>query len=483
MGEWKIEGKMMMGLVWVCLWPVLHSQGSEGVCASRDGKGASTRCTLVGKTHWLGTKSWCETGCGFTGAGGADTECCEATCCAGEPLSSPRPSPLGCAAVPPNSPKFQNSKCSWPGWATRRAAAELGCETGCGVAQGRECCESSCCATSATASCSPFDLKTRHLVVVSDTPGARRRGARRQLLHDDNRSHIALEVGAEVTVGCEQGYVSPANLAYLNDRDVLKCTAEDSGPAVAVMLTCVPPALSTVSGGSQSYTGEIQGGDSLESGSSHVWGGLITLAGFCAAACATVIVKRKHVELELQFGLQVQSEESYSGPRRSLHGSWRGSWRGGMPQFAFGGAAPSEVKQEMEMGMMAGSMQGEATKSFGTAPCPIAVPGEFPLAPQVELTMGLGTGSCTSVFPGDAPKVEPVDGLGDPASHLYGDQFWVPESPSSDGATDISTDGSFAPWQIETSEFSTTAEAGPRYACAHLSFLLCTIPSLTPRST
>ena len=144
-----------------------------------------------------------------------------------------------------------------------------------------------------------------------------------------------------------------------------------------------------------------------------------------------------------------------------------------MPQLAFGGAAPPEVKSEMEMDMMAGSMQGEATKSFGTAPSPIAVPGEFPLAPHVEPTMGLGIGSCTPVFPADAPKVEPFDGLGDPGPHLYGDQFWVPDSPSSE-ATDVSTDSSFAtPWQFETSELSTAGEADTRYAPPNTSASFC----------
>jgi hypothetical protein len=353
---------------------------------------------------------------------------------------------------------MKNSKCGWPGWAKRSTTAEAWCESGCGVVQGKECCEASCCGPSATLACLPFDLKTRHLVVVSDTPDARR-----QLSHNDDGddgSHIALEVGDEVTVGCEHGYVSPANLEYLNGLDVLKCTSAETGPATT--LTCVPPVVkvSTVNSGSQPPAG----GDGLGSGSSHVGVGLLTLAGFCAAGFATVIRKRKHMELGLQVGLLMQSDSSDSSGSSSRRGSWLGSlsasWDGGMPQLAFGGAAAPEVKQEMEMGMaagsmtqemgkdmMAGSIQEEAMKSLGTASCSLVIPGEFP----------------------PAPVVESAEGQSDPATHLYGDHIWIPESPSSDEATDVSADGGFdTPWEVEASEFSTIEPF--RYAGAHLSF-------------
>ena len=261
---------------------------------------------------------------------------------------------------------------------------------------------------------------------------------------------IALAAHTAVMVGCEPEYTTPPNLAYLQGVDVLKCTSGGSNALARTRLTCVPPASTVSAGGGGGGVGGVGGTDDqsfTDGANGHFWVSLVTLAGFCAAAFATVVGKRKKLELEL--GLQVESDD---GSRRRVS-----QLSFVMPQVAFGAANPAchfgaavpayhyggtvpEIKDEMgmEMGMMGGSGLGrEASKSLGSELCtPPAVPGD---APNVRDSFGS------------------AGELGDPAAQLYGDQFWMPPSTSSD------EDAEVPPWQLASSDFSTTDEVSTAY--------------------
>ena len=431
----------LRGLVCACLCPVLHSQGPEA-CAPRRVPGVAddpavgaTRCQSEGWPAWLNKSSWCETGCGITVG---VQECCEASCC--HPSPPPPPSDAGrCAPIHPGPDR--NSKCGWVGWPKMLDSHEPWCASGCGVPEGKECCEPSCCEPQAPPpdpSCVPFDLTTRHLVVVSDISSARR-----QLSRADNHSMIALAANTAVTVGCEPDYITPPNLAYLQGVDVLKCTSGGSNAVARTRLTCVPPGkpVSTVGVGGvgtddESFTDGTTG---------HFGVSLMTLAGFCAAAFATVVGKRKQLELGLELHV-----ESDSGSRRRVS-----QLSFVMPQVAFGAAIPAchigaavpayryggavpEIKDDevgMEMGMMGGSgLRLEALKS---------VDSELSTPPAA---------------PGDAPNArDSIGSAGELGDQLYGDQLWMPPSPSSDEDTEVPS------WQLASGDFSATDEVSTAY--------------------
>lgn len=430
---------------WVDAGVMIAVLGTRGEGQALRGPGASSesRCVSSSKDavqllpHWLQPdQSWCETGCGVV----EGRECFEAACCERRDPAAPPPPlppsppamPSGPAAAPCGPLAGHGSGSAWKctEWASNLPDTSW-CGSGCGVTQGWQCCERTCCNTAPQPAqpegqCVPFDLKTRHLVVISDTTAH----ARRQLVAGQAPSLITLQAGSATTVGCESGYRPPANLGYLNGLDTLNCTSGDSGGIATTRLTCEPLLSnghggSTTEGGSHSTTGD----------NPHAGVVVMTLAAFCAAAFATVIGKRKQQERGLQ-----------SGSRR----------RKSMAELVSGGATS---ENQLELGLMGEGVPGpEQMKSHDSGLCPYELPGN---PPEVNVEFEWGHEVLVQTLSGPPPVKREFVGEGQLESTWYGAPFVPTESPSGDEASEVSD---IFPWEFETSEFMTASDEPFRYA-------------------